>query len=595
LERNLYLAVQFMELGVPLILVLNMSDVAAQRGHKIDTVLLSRLFGVTIVRTSASRGDGIDDLKDAIAAAATRPPTPPVCVRHGRELDAEVDALSPWISRSPALAARAEWSALKLLEGDEEVRRVVESAAEDAPALLAAAEASRERIRKHFGDLPETVIADQRYGFISGACHEAVQAGVETRVDVSDRIDAVLAHHLLGLPIFFAMMYLMFKFVFGAGEPAMQGIEALFARLGDAVTAVWPAVWGDSLRSLVTDGIIGGVGGVLVFLPNIVLLFLSIAILEDSGYMARAAFIMDRVMHRIGLHGKSFIPMLIGFGCTVPAIMATRTLESRRDRMITMLILPLISCGARLPIYALFVSAFFPQAWRTPLLMLLYLIGLGLAVVVAKILQKTAFREDSPFFVIELPPYRMPTLNGLFFHTWDRAKQFLRKAGTVVLGLSIVLWCLTSYPRQPESALRGMSAKEAQAAGVSYSVAGRIGHALEPIMRPIGFDWRSCTALVGALAAKEVFVSQLSILNALGEGGSESSTLRQKLQGQYTRLQAFCIMLFCLISMPCMMTVATVRQESGSWRWALLQMTGLTAFAYVACFVVFQAGSALGL
>lgn len=595
LERNLYVAVQFMELGVPMILVFNMNDLAVRRGQEVDAVLLSRLLGVRIVKTSASSGEGIDELKDAIAAAAEVPPAPAVSVRHGREVDAEVDSLSGKIRQEPLLAARAEWYALKLLEGDEDVRGVVTSSAPSAADILALAEASRERIRKHFGDLPETVIADQRYGFISGACHEAVKVGVETRADASDRIDAVLAHHVIGLPIFFAMMYLMFKFVFSVGEPAMRWIEAFFGWLGQTVAQAWPASLGAPLRSLVTDGIIGGVGGVLVFLPNIALLFMSIAILEDSGYMARAAFIMDRVMHRIGLHGKSFIPMLIGFGCTVPAIMATRTLESRRDRLITMLILPLVSCGARLPIYALFISAFFPQAWRTPLLMLFYLIGLCLAVIVAKILQKTVFREDSPFFVIELPPYRMPTWNGVLLHTWQRAREFLRKAGTVVLGVSIVLWFLTSYPRPPASALRGLSPAEAHSAEAAYSMAGRIGHAIEPVLRPIGFDWRTSTALVGALAAKEVFVSQLSILNALGDEGGGSETLRAALQRQYTRLQAFCIMLFCLISMPCMMTIATTRQESGSWKWATAQMVGLTAFAYFACLVVFQSGKALGL
>jgi ferrous iron transport protein B len=309
--------------------------------------------------------------------------------------------------------------------------------------------------------------------------------------------------------------------------------------------------------------------------------------------MARAAFIMDRLMHKIGLHGRSFIPMLIGFGCTVPAVMATRTLETRRDRLTTMLVLPLMSCGARLPIYMLLIPAFFPEAWRAPMLWALYLIGIVLAIVLAKLLRSTLFRGEAAPFVMELPPYRMPTLHGTLIHMWERGWLFLRKAGTIIVGISILLWAMTSYPKPPESRLEGLDENQAANVELSYSVAGRIGHALEPVMRPIGFDWKTNTAMIGAFAAKEVFVAQLGIIYSLGEADEESEPLREILRREYTGLQAFCIMLFCLISVPCMVTLATVWKESGSWKWAALQLVGLTGLAYGITWAVYQGGKLL--
>jgi ferrous iron transport protein B len=382
----------------------------------------------------------------------------------------------------------------------------------------------------------------------------------------------------------------VFRVAFSLGEPPMRWTEALFGWLGRTVVRAWPAGTAEPLQSLVVDGIIAGVGGVVVFVPTIALLFLAIAMLEDSGYMARAAFIMDGIMHRIGLHGKSFIPMVIGFGCTVPALLATRTLDSRRGRLTTMLILPLFSCGARLPIYTLFIAAFFPEEWRTPMLMGIYLVGIGVAVVLAKLLRKTLFRGELDAFVMELPPYRMPTLRGLLQHTWERVWLFLRKAGTVIVGISMVLWFLSSYPKPPGEQLAGLSPGEAGKAALSHSVLGRIGHRLEPMMRPVGFDWKTTTALLGAFAAKEVFVAQLGIVNSLGDSNAESEPLRAVLQREYTPLQAVCIMIFCLISVPCVVTVVTMWKESGSCGWAALQFFGLTVLAYALTFVIYQTG-----
>ncbi len=359
----------------------------------------------------------------------------------------------------------------------------------------------------------------------------------------------------------------------------------------------------------------------LVFLPNILLLFLAIAILEDSGYMARAAFIMDRFMSRIGLHGKSFIPMLIGFGCTVPAIMATRTLENESDRLTTMLVAPLMSCGARLPIYAMIIPAFFPAAWQAWMLLLIYLIGIALAVLCAKLLRSTLFKGEAAPFIMELPPYRLPTPTGVFLHMWERGWLYVKKAGSVILGISVIMWALTTFPQKNDfsqdynAQIAALAAESPtldttaaapserivelenarQAEVLSHTFAGRIGHALAPILRPLGFDWRIGTALIGAFAAKEVFVAQMGIVFAVGAADEESTDIRDRLKENYTPLQGFCIMLFCLISAPCMATIAVTRRESNSWKWALFQLAGLTLLAYAITLIVYQVGSLAGL
>ena len=598
LERNLYLATQFMELGIPLILAFNMSDVADARGHEIDTDKLSELFGVAIVRTVGHKGQGMEELKDAIARAADSDTAlRPRAISYGEEVERELAGIISLLENESTLIEKydARWTAVKLLENDEEVERKVAELVPDSPSITAAAEQAGARIERDFGDPAEIVIADHRYGFISGACTEAVKHTVEMRHTRSDKIDIVVTNRALGIPIFLALMYVVFKLTFTLGEPPMGWIEGAVEWLGGTVGSWWPEGSESALRSLLVDGVIAGVGGVLVFLPNILLLFLAISILEDSGYMARAAFIMDRLMHEIGLHGKSFIPMLIGFGCTVPAIMATRTLETKRDRLTTMLVLPLMSCGARLPIYALFIPAFFPQQWQAPVLWSLYIIGIVIAIVLAKLLRSTLFRGEAAPFVMELPPYRTPTLKGTLIHMWERGWLFLRKAGTIIVGISIVLWLMTSYPKPTESRLVGLSEEEAANVALSYSVAGRIGHALEPVMRPIGFDWKTSTAMIGAFAAKEVFVAQLGIVHSLGEADEESAPLREKLKREHTPLQAFCIMLFCLVSVPCMVTVATTWRESGAFKWAALQVVGLTALAYVLTLMVYQLGRACGI
>jgi len=593
LERNLFLAVQLLELGAPVLLALNMTDLAEARGCRIDVELLSKLLGVVVAPTVGHHGRGIAELKDAVLNMVDSPGVADAAALHyDSHIEEEIVGIVRAIDKEPALTAPypARWLAIKLLESDRPARELIERFAHEPKAILSIVSAAARRIETAYGDAPEIAIADQRYGLIAGICREAVHQAVQPRRVWSQWIDNVALHRMAGLPIFLGVMYVVFKLVFTLGEPPMQWIEAFFGWLADGVGSLWPAGSTSDLRSLVVDGIIGGVGGVLVFFPNILLLFLAIALLEDSGYMARAAFLVDRFMHKIGLHGKSFIPMLIGFGCTVPAVMATRILETRRDRLTVMLVLPLMSCGARLSIYMLFIPAFFPEAWRAPILWILYLTGILLAIVLIKLLRLTVFRGEITPFIMELPPYRMPTLRGTLMHVWQRSSQFLVKAGTVIVGISIVLWAMMSYPKPSEDQLAGLDSRHAARVALGHSLAGRIGRAIEPAMRPVGFDWKTSTALIGAFAAKEVFVAQLGIVYALDATDEQSAPLRETLRREYTSLQAFCIMGFCLNSVPCMATLATVWQESGSWKWPALQLVGLTALAYAVTLCVYQIG-----
>ncbi|MHC4674068.1 MAG: ferrous iron transport protein B [Planctomycetota bacterium] len=588
LERNLYLATQLLELDVPLVLAFNMSDVAEARGYNIDDKILSELLGVPIVHTVGHKEKGIENLL-AAAVNVGKDKTQAIAnqrhVDYGHEIEPHIQELSDAISDASQNEHKKRWYAIKLLEEDKvAIGRLKEIANHQIDNILQQTQKLRQHIEGICGDRPEIVLADRRYGFISGACTEAVTQSVEARHALSDQIDILLTNRVLGLPIFIVLMYLVFQLTFTVADPPMQWIEQGFGWLANQLAGWWPKASDSILKSLLVDGIIGGVGGVIVFLPNILFLFLAIALLEDSGYMARAAFIMDRLMHKIGLHGKSSIPMLIGFGCSVPAIMATRTLESHRDRLTTILVLPLMSCSARLPIYALIIPAFFPQQWRGPMLWFIYLIGILLAIVCAKILRSTLLQGENTPFVMELPPYRLPTVKGLIIHMWDRSWLYLKKAGTIILGLSIIMWALTSFPRKTNFD----QAKQAEIA--SYTIAGRIGHAIEPILRPMGFDWRIGTALIGAMAAKEVFVAQMGIVYATGQTAEQSTTLREHLSENYTPLTGFCIMLFCLISAPCMATITVTGRETNSWKWAIFQFAGLTIIAYMLTVLVFQVG-----
>lgn len=589
IERHLYLAVQLMEMHVPLVLAFNMSDIARSRGLEFDLKQMEILLGARIVPLVASRGQGLDELKHAILECSRQKRPTGVAIRYGSEVDGELIKLERVLQESSLRMSACypvRWLALKLLEEDAQVTEWIQDA-----AVLEWANLSRQHLRKVFGDSADIIIADRRYGFISGACQETIKNTIHLRHDFSDMVDKVLTNRYLGLPIFGMLMFLVFYLTFAAAAWPMIGLEFLFGKLSQVVLAVWPQDTLLPLRSLIVDGIISGVGGVIIFLPNILLLFLAIAVLEDTGYMARAAFLMDRIMHKIGLHGKSFIPMLIGFGCSVPAIMATRILENRRNRLTTILVMPLMSCGARLTIYALIIPAFFAPALRGMMMFLIYIIGIVLAIIAIKLLRLTVFKGETVPFVMELPPYRMPTFKGLSIHMWDRAWMYLKKAGTVILMLSVILWVLISYPALPQDHADNLTDTERQSAALQYSVAGRIGRAMEPVIKPLGFDWKIGTALIGAGLAKEVFVSQLSIVYAVGGETDENlNVLRQRLRADYSPLQGFCIMLFCLITAPCIATVVVTRRESGAWKWAAFQYFGLTGLAYVVTLAVYQSG-----
>ena len=591
IERNLYLATQIIEMNVPLVLAFNMSDIAKQKGLVFDLEQLSMLLGAPIVETVGNKSRGIDDLLEAIAKKATDPLIKKrVHLSYGKEVEDELAKIANLIDPACQLAKKygTRYLALKLLEQDKEIISQIEKT-----KLLDTVNESIEHLRKIFADEPEIVIADHRYGFISGACQESVMTTVETRHDVSDKIDAVLTHHLFGLPIFIVMMFLVFQLTFILGQYPMEWLGGLFNWIGSVMIKLWPGSPDSMILSLVVDGVISGVGGVLVFVPNILILFAAIAFLEDSGYMARAAFIMDHIMHKIGLHGKSFIPMLIGFGCSVPAIMATRILENRRSRLTTIMVIPLMSCGARLPIYVMITGAFFAEK-RGLVMCLIYFIGVALAVICARLLRDTLFRGETMPFVMELPPYRLPTIRGVWIHTWQRGWMYIRKAGTIILAISIVLWFAGSFPMPDANDLVDMDAQQAQTFRLRHSVVGRIGQALEPAIKPLGFDWRIGTGLVGAAAAKEVFVSQMAITYSLGgDTHASSKQLQSMVQADYTPLQGFCIMLFCLIGLPCMATVAMTRHETRSWGWAIFQVVWLTGLAYVITFAVYQIGMAL--
>ena len=632
LERNLYLTTELLEIGHPVVIALNMIDSARNLEMRVDAARLAERLGVPVVPTIGNKGEGMDELIAAIARVAshdTRLPRPAnVCAESGpgpaslatpeRVLGAPQVDFGPAaeetiqeLAATTGLADLGRWRAVKLLEQDPHVMEELPDP--DARTRVAATAST------FAADLDEDLdvwLARRRYEFVGDICSEVCVVPSRRAVTVSDKIDRVVMHPLWGVPIFLGLMFFVFTLTFTVGAPFMDVIDAGFGWLGGTINGFWADGSDSPLRSLLVDGVIGGVGGVLVFLPNIVLLFLAIAVLESTGYMARAAFVMDRLMSKVGLHGKSFIPLLIGFGCTIPAIMATRTLESRRDRLITIMVLPLMSCGARLPIYALMIPAFFAPRWQGPVLWIIYVTGIVLALLGARLLRATMFRGESTPFLMELPPYRMPTAMTLLVQMWTRAWLYLKKAGTVILGAAIILWFLASYPKPPAGyvppqdfdLVPGAEAagpavpygqitdpEQAQAAELAYSISGRVGRFMEPVIRPMGFDWRIGTALVGATAAKEVFVAQMGVVFAVGGADETSDDLRQELRSRYSSLVGLCIMLFALISTPCIATFAITRQETGKIGWAFDQGWGLTAVAWILTVAVYQVGLLLGL
>ena len=605
LKRSLVLMTQIMKTGANLVLCLNMSDEADQAGQRIDVPMMQQLLGFPVVRTVGHKGLGVERLIEAILRAAREP-----VKRHrlvlGERLEKATKAIGEHLQGNEVGAAGSSWIATRLLMRDADFVKAVRAAGPAGEMAIEVAELWRRRIEMQTRQDISVFVTERSFGFVDGLLREVVEqrSRADARV-VSDTVDRVLVHRFAGLPIFFAVVYAIFWITFTLGEVPMGWIESGFGLLAAGLNSLWPEGAESPLRSLLVDGVVGGVGGVLVFLPNILLLFFGLALLEDTGYMSRAAFLMDRVMHRFGLHGKSFVPMMTGFGCSIPGIMATRTLENERDRLTTMLVLPLMSCGARLPIWMLLIPAFFAPAWRAPVLFFVYGFGILTALFLALLLRRSVLRGEEAPFVMELPPYRLPTLRALAAKMMERAWVYVRKAGTVILGVSIVMWALSAYPKkqsyeidaQVSAGLVQLSAAEIEharaAEDLQNSVSGRIGKAVEPLIRPLGFDWKMGTAMIGAFAAKEVFVAQMGIVYSMGETGAESDDLRQVLARDYSPLIGISLMLFLLISAPCMATIAVTRRESGSWKWATLQLVGLTLVAYGISFLTYQGGMVL--
>ena len=616
-QRSLYLTTQLAELHIPMLLAFNMSDDAEKKGLNFDIAKLEQYFGSPIVKTVGCKNNGIFSLMKKLHHTLNHLEnhgTP--MLSYGRDIDDTIQVIANEIEKlnvDKYAHVPARFFAVKLLEKDKSVMEIKEFA-----VIHKIVEDEIIHLQKKHAIEADTFMADCRYAMLAGACRNSISFTQERRREISDKIDMVMTNKFLGLPLFLLIMYLTFYFTFNVADPLMGYIEMFFGWLSDLIKSFWNPDSLSYLRSLVTDGIIGGVGGVIVFLPNILFLFFAIAILEESGYMARAAFVMDGIMRKFGLQGKSFVPLVLGFGCTVPAIMATRTIESERDRKITILVLPLMSCGARLPIYALIIPAFFAHKYQPLMMWLMYLIGVVFALVAALIMKNSIFKGDGEIYLMELPPYRMPTLKSLMLHMWDRGKMYLQKAGTIILATSIILYICNTFPEKQEFSKNyeneiakientiNLDAEAKQIAiakleneklaeKMEYTISGKVGCALEVFFRPLGFDWQIVTSSIGALAAKEVFVAQLGILNAEGDSDENAASLREKLVKRYTPLQAFCIMLFCLLSIPCLATLAIIKRELNAWKWVFIEGIGLFLLAYITTFIVYQAGNILNI
>lgn len=621
LERNFYLTTQLIDMNVRMVIALNMYDELEASGNKLDYLKLSQLFGVPMVPTVCRKGEGVDklfhviigiyegsdfltqkkaeirtevleDLRDwhetyvpdhKFGSHSEEEHIRPrgifrhIHINHGPELERSIQAVKKLISVNEQIRHKysTRFLAIKLLEDDKDIELFVETLP-NGGEILALRDKEVLRIYNVMNEDSEQAITDAKYGFITGALKETFTDNHMEKEQTTRVIDSIVTHRIWGYPIFFLFLYIMFEGTFVLGDYPMQGIEWLVDQLGNLIRnnmAEGP------LKDMLVDGIIGGVGGVIVFLPNILILYFFISVMEDSGYMARAAFIMDKIMHRMGLHGKSFIPLIMGFGCNVPAIMASRTIEDRKCRLITMLVNPLMSCSARLPIYLVMVGAFFPNQ-ASFVLLCIYATGIILAVLMARLFSKFLVKGDDAPFVMELPPYRMPTTKSILRHTWEKGAQYLKKMGGIIMIASIIIWFLGYYPQH--------DAYETVAEQQENSYIGQIGKAVEPVIEPLGFDWKLGIGLISGVGAKELVVSTLGVLYT-NEEDVENVNLSNRIP--ITPLAALAYMLFVLIYFPCIATLAAIKQESGSWKWALFAAGYTTVLAWCIAFVVYQLGN----
>ena len=603
LHRNLYLTTQLIDMNLRVVMALNMYDELEARGDKLDIRQLGYLLGMPVVPTVSRTGEGIDDLFDTVIQIYEK--SDPhlarhIHINHGAELEQSIDRIKHLLQKDTDIRLKysTRYLAIKYLENDKEIDKVVE-ALPGRDEIIAARYEEHKRIESLLNSGTESALVDAKYAFVEGALAETYTQGHKKSHTLTDKIDGVVTNRWLAFPIFFFLLYIVFEGTFVIGEYPMQWIEWLVEKFGAFVAMTMNDGW---LKDMVVDGVIGGVGSVLVFLPNILLLYMFISLLEDSGYMARAAFIMDRLMHKIGLHGKSFIPMIMGFGCNVPAIMATRTIESRKSRLITMLIIPLMSCAGRMPVYVLIAGAFFPK--NASLVVLgLYALGILLAVIAAKVMS-LFFKEDDLPFVMELPPYRVPTGKSIFRHTWEKGRQYLQKMSGIILICSLIIWFLGYFPNHDAYS----TPQEQQ----EHSFIGYVGKAMEPALEPLGFDWRMGVGIVAGVGAKELVVSTLGVMYAdeqpvespdfdppvnsiqdetSAEESSGDTRLQKALVRSVTPAGALAYMVFILLYFPCIATFVAIKNESGGWKWALITAVYTIVLAWVAAFITFQVAS----
>lgn len=625
LERNLFLTTQLIDMNVLMVMALNMYDELEKNGDKLDYKALSKMFGFPIVPTISSQGSGIDDVLDKIIDVYENRAgiTKHIHINYGQDIEKGIESVKQEVKKDSEITSAhpARYIAIKLLEEDKVTIEEV-SHLKNATQILAIAKEERTEIEKAYKEDSTTAIADAKYGFIRGALKETFNLGKDKNKQLAYSIDNVLTNRWLGFPILIFFLWFMFQMTFTIGAYPQKWLEDLFGWLGGVVSRTMSD---GILKDLIVDGIIAGVGGVCTFLPNILILFFFISILEDTGYMARAAFIMDKLMHKIGLHGKSFIPYIIGFGCSVPAIMATRTLENRKDRVLTIISIPFMSCSARLPVYLLLISAFFSKH-QGLILTSIYLIGILAAIGTALIMKKAAFKNESDQFVMELPPYRVPTMRNALMHMWDKSVQYLKKMGTVILGATILIWALEYFPqhspkidrynaqieqlKEDKAAPKDLKSKlinqltlDKATEQTENSYIGRIGKAIAPVFKPLGFDWKMGVSLLTGVAAKEVVVSSMGVLYHTDLKADENSSSLQKgilcqqwtsgkLAGQpiFTPLVAYTFMIFILLYFPCVAALAAVRREAGR-KWALFSILYNTGLAWLVSFAIYQIGS----
>ena len=602
LERNLYLTTQLIDMHVRMVVALNMFDETEKRGDNVDYNRLSELFGVPMVPTTFTSGMGVKELFHQViqlyeGAEDEEIHFRHIHINHGHEIEHGISEIQEHLKLEPNLRQRysTRYLAIKLLEGDSDVEAYIKQMA-DAKEILHHRDTAAERVMEETGNDCETAIMDAKYGFINGALKEANYhtGNKKDTYQVTHLIDRVITNRFLGFPIFILLLFVMFSATFVLGQVPMDWIDNGVTALGEMLSKHLPD---GPVKDMLVDGVIGGVGAVIVFLPQILILYFFISFMEDSGYMARAAFIMDKLMHKMGLHGKSFIPLIMGFGCNVPAVMATRTIESHRSRLITMLILPMMSCSARLPIYIMMTGTFFALRYRSVVMLSLYLTGIVIAVLLSRLFSRFLVKgEDTPF-VMELPPYRFPTWKAMGRHTWEKGKQYLKKMGGIILVASIIVWALGYFPHNEQ-----LSPREQQ----EQSYIGRIGKAVEPVFRPQGFDWKLDVGLISGVGAKEIVASTMGVLysnnDSFGDDKSynDQSGKYEILHKQMTAdgirpLTAYCFLLFVLLYFPCLATIAAIKGETGSWRWAGFAAIYTTLVAWIVSAAVYQVGTFFGL